>query len=116
MDEEVKEMLEEEIKVGICGLSALEPGSKERTDAIKELVELYKLRVGEKETENREREERFRIKDRYFKVAMEAATIVLPLLFYASWMKRGFMFEETGTFTSTTFRGLFNRFRPTNKH
>lgn len=28
---------------------------------------------------------------------------------------KGFKFEETGTYTSTTFRGLFNRFRPTKK-
>lgn len=52
-------------------------------------------------------------KDRYFKAGLEAAGIILPLMFYATWMKRGLKFEETGTFTSTTFRGLFNRFRPT---
>lgn len=55
------------------------------------------------------------IKDRYFRIGLEAAGLILPLIFYATWMKRGFKFEETGTFTSTTFRGLFNRFRPTNK-
>ena len=36
-------------------------------------------------------------------------------MFYAAWMKRGFKFEENGTYTSTTFRGLFNRFKPTKK-
>lgn len=41
--------------------------------------------------------------------------IVLPtsqLIFYAVWMNRGFKFEETGAYSSTTFRGLFNRFKP----
>ena len=39
--------------------------------------------------------------------------IGLPLVFYGIWMNRGFKFEETGAYTSTTFRGLFNRFKPT---
>ena len=51
--------------------------------------------------------------DRYVRLGAEIAGIVLPLMFYAHWMKKGFKFEETGTFTSTTFRGLFNRFKPT---
>lgn len=55
------------------------------------------------------------VKDRYFKFGMEAASLILPLLFYRSWMKKGFRFEETGTFTSATFRGLFSRFKPTKK-
>ena len=54
-------------------------------------------------------------KDRYFRLGIEVAGIILPLIFYAAWMKRGFRFEENGTFTSTTFRGLFNRFKPTRK-
>lgn len=75
------------------------------------------------EAENYEREERFKkdqfkeeIKNRYLRLGVEAAGIILPMVFYAYWMRKGFKFEETGTFTSTTFRGLFNRFRPTNKN
>ena len=74
------------------------------------------------ELDKQTREEQFKkdqlaeqIKDRYFKLGIGVAEIVLPLIFYATWMKRGFKFEETGTYTSTTFRGLFNRFRPTKK-
>lgn len=51
--------------------------------------------------------------DRYVRIGIAAAELTVPLLFYAVWMRRGFKFEETGTFTSTTFRGLFNRFKPT---
>ncbi|GHU53206.1 hypothetical protein FACS1894132_04730 [Clostridia bacterium] len=54
-------------------------------------------------------------KERYFRLGAEAAGIILPLVFYAIWMKKGFKFEETGTFTSTTFRGLFGKFKPTKK-
>ena len=55
------------------------------------------------------------MKDRYFKVGIAAAELLIPLMFYGIWMRKGFKFEETGTYTSTTFRGLFNRFRPTKK-
>ena len=55
------------------------------------------------------------IKDRYFKVGIAAAELVIPLVFYGIWMNKGFKFEETGAYTSTTFKGLFNRFRPTKK-
>lgn len=50
-----------------------------------------------------------------FKWCIGVTEIVLPLMFYAVWMKRGFEFERTGTYTSTTFRGLFNNFKPVKK-
>lgn len=53
--------------------------------------------------------------DRYVKIGISAAELVLPLMFYGVWMKKGFRFEETGTYTSATFRNLFNRFKPTRK-
>lgn len=53
--------------------------------------------------------------DRYVKYGLAVAELILPLTFYACWMNRGFRFEETGTFTSTTFRGLFSHFKPSKK-
>jgi len=94
------------------------------------LVKLYKLRIEETKNEwdfnekynAHESDKQFKkaqleeqVKDRYFRLGVEAAGIILPLIFYGIWMHRGFKFEETGTFTSTTFRGLFNRFRLTKK-
>jgi hypothetical protein len=128
MDEEIKSLLEGEIKTEIQDLSSLEPGSKEKSSAIEDLAKLYKLRI--EETKNgweygerydaSESEKQLRkvqleeqVKDRYFRFGAEVGAIVLPLIFYAIWMKKGLKFEETGTYTSTTFRGLFNRFRPT---
>ena len=196
MDEEIRDLLGKEIKTQIQDLSDLEPGSKEKLEAVEAIAKLYKLRIEEAKNElefedrrerrgmeeakneqefedrrerrdmeksknelefedRRERrdiertknEQDFRcrhhdgelkreqvneevanhvrqgqfnkeqlaeqVKDRYFKLGIAAAEIVLPLIFYATWMRKGFKFEETGTFTSTTFRGLFNRFRPT---
>ena len=130
MDEEIRKLLEEEIKTEIRDLSTLEPGSKEKSTAIEDLAKLYKLRIEETKNEldfdekyyDRENDKQLKkdqleeqVKDRYFRFGVEAAGIMLPLIFYAIWMKRGFKFEETGTYTSTTFRGLFNRFKPTKK-
>ncbi len=109
--ENIKDLLEETIKTEILKLSTLE-GSEEKSTAIEDLAKLYRLRI--EETKN-EKEFDEKVKDRYFRLGVEAAAIILPLIFYGIWMRRGFKFEETGTFTSTTFRGLFNRFKPTFK-
>ncbi len=137
MDERIKNLLNEEISAEIQALSSLATGSKEKSVAIEDLAVLYKLRIEESKLEsdaddkyNRRvveensntRDEEFKrmqlneqVKDRYFKLGMAAADLILPLIFYGVWMRRGFRFEEKGTFTSTTFRGLFTRFRPTKK-
>lgn len=135
MNEEIKKMLDEEIKEEFHNLSSLQAGSKEKTTAIENLETLYRLKIDETkieidldekrnrrgmDDESAERDIRLKqvqleeqVKDRYFRIGMEAAGIILPLVFYAVWMRRGLKFEETGTYTSTTFRGLFNRFKPT---
>jgi len=51
--------------------------------------------------------------DRYVRTGVAAAELVLPLVFYGIWMGRGFKFEESGVYASTTFKNLFNRFKPT---
>ena len=53
--------------------------------------------------------------DRWVGYGLQALGIVLPLSFYAVWMKRGLQFEETGSFTSKTFQGLTKFFKPTVK-
>lgn len=117
--DESKKMLEEEIQLEIQRLSALTPGSKEKTTAIEELSTLYRLKIEEskslEEIQVKNDQISEQAKDRYFKLGIAAAELVIPLVFYGAWMKKGFRFEETGTFTSTTFRGLFNRFKPTKK-
>lgn len=138
MDENsIKELLSEEIAEEIQALSTLEAGSKEKSTAIDDLTKLYKLRIEENKSEW-EADEKYnrrvmedeantrddelkqtqiaeQVKDRYFRLGIAAAELMIPLMFYGIWMKKGFKFEETGTYTSTTFRGLFNRFRPTKK-
>lgn len=130
MDEQIKELLGGEIKDEIENLSTLEPGSEEHSKAVENLAKLYRLKIDEAKNEydyavkyeSQESEERHRqdqkeeqAKDRYVKIGIETAGLILPLMFYASWMRKGFRFEETGAFTSGTFRNLFNHFRPTKR-
>ena len=145
MDEEIKVLLDKTIKSDILEIGKMDIGSEERKCAIEDLVKIYKLRIDEtkndkdicerrearimemderrearfmeRDTKSRDKQEDLRelVKDRYFRVGIAVAEIGLPLVFYAVWMKRGFEFEESGAYTSTTFRGLFNRFKPTKK-
>lgn len=137
MEDNIRDLLSGEISREIQALSNLNAGSKEKSTAIDDLAKLYKLRIEESkndweydekynrrvmEEEAGTRDEEMKrtqlseqIKDRYFRLGIAAAELMIPLMFYGIWMKRGFKFEETGTYTSTTFRGLFNRFRPTKK-
>ena len=49
----------------------------------------------------------------FVKGGIEVLGVVAPIMFYSAWMKRGLRFEETGTYTSQTFKGLFGKFKPT---
>ena len=137
MSDEIKKELEKEILKEIQDLSALKSGSKEMDSAIENLATLYKLNIEEVKIEHEAIEKAYdrgsadetsardlklkqqmlneSIKDRYFKLGLDVAGLIVPIIFYGIWMGRGLKFEETGTFTSTTFRGLFNRFKPTQK-
>lgn len=53
--------------------------------------------------------------DRIIKVIIDGAVVIVPIIFYNVWMNKGFKFEETGTYTSNTFKNLFNKFKPTGK-
>lgn len=140
----IKDLLGEEIKTEIKSLSALNSGTKEKSMAIDDLAKLYRLRIEETKNEAEVAEKQARremekeqsasdnsshrrtaqlerdrldeqVKERYFRVGIAAAELVIPLVFYGIWMSKGFKFEESGTFTSNTFKGLINRFRPTKK-
>ena len=141
---EINKMLDDAIETEIRNLNALETGSKEKSSVIDDIATLYKLRIDEVKAnadaeEKRERrimdserqkaddaarmqEDAFKQRqiqeqslDRYVKIGIAVAELTLPLVFYGVWMRRGFKFEETGSFTSTTFRNLIGRFRPTKR-
>lgn len=133
----IKDLLNEEIAMEIQNLSEFKAGSDEKSSAIDDLAKLYKLRIEEnksewdadekyycrvmegeantKDDELKQKQLEEQVKDRYFRVGVAAAELMVPLIFYGIWMRKGFKFEETGTYTSKTFTGLINRFRPTKK-
>lgn len=101
----------EEIK---AGTDADEKRERRKMDS-----EQRKAELDGKEAD-RDREETFQKRqamdqmiDRCVRTGVAVGELVLPLVFYGIWMNRGFKFEETGSFTSTTFKNLLNRFRPT---
>lgn len=124
----IDELLNEEIADEIKALSELEAGSNEKSAAIEDLTKLYKLRIEEnksswdaddkynrrimdeksndKDDEIKQKQLEEQVKDRYFKVGIAAAELMIPLMFYGIWMNKGFKFEETGTITSSTFKGF----------
>lgn len=137
MDEEIKNLLDEEIKSQINTISGMDVGDENYSKAVDSLVKLHKLRIEEtksitdsenlaykRETDeetcklNEEiRQEQLleQKKDRYIRIGLDVAGLLVPIMFYSTWMRRGFKFEESGTFTSTTFRGLFGHFKPTRR-
>ena len=44
-------------------------------------------------------------------LGIQAAGIILPIIFYGSWVKKGLEFEKEGTFTSTTFKSLISKLK-----
>lgn len=119
-------LLEYVIKEELQNLTTLEAG-EEKSSAIDDLVKLYKLKIEEDKNQNdlmekvdarenevllKEKQLNQEKKNGFLKLGLEAAGIILPLAFYAAWMTKGFKFEETGTYTSTTFRNLFGGFKP----
>ena len=144
MDEELKGLLGKAIQTELEGLSNLKSGSQEKSMAIDNVVRLYKLKIEEtkndleyaekeerrlmekdqlrEEVASHQQEETFKrdqlseqVKDRYFRIGIAAAELIIPLIFYGVWMRKGFKFEETGTYTSGTFRNFFGRLKPTKK-
>lgn len=124
MNDDIRKKLEEEIERGLDELTHYVPGSETKTAAIEDLAKLYRLKLDEEKKDleifvaeqNRQQEKKSEedLKfERYFKIGLDLANLILPLGFYWIWMKRGFKFEEKGTFGSNTFRELFRWFRPT---
>ena len=50
---------------------------------------------------------------KWLQTGVDLVGIGAPLIFYGVWMKRGLEFEKTGAFSSSVFRGLTSKFRPT---
>ena len=123
MNEENGLKLDEVIESGLERLSMVDLGTDESEAIIDDLAKLYKLKfegvkIDEELTDkdmNRDvivQQVNERETDRRIRLCMDSASIILPMMFYGYWMRKGFIFEETGTYTSKTFTNLMNRLGP----
>ena len=119
MNEQIIEIIEEEIINVLLKMKDMEPGSKERDDAIKYVSYLYetlnaerKCLVDSRKVDNDEDRNKFDKLISIGKLGIELFGVAGPLIFYNSWMKKGFEFEKTGMITSQTFKGLIGKFKP----
>lgn len=112
-ENKINELLNDEIKREIENLKNIEPGSEDHEKAVESLTKLYQLRLDEDTKTDDKKKMVIDIASQVVKCGIELAGIILPLKFYASWMQKGFEFEQTGTFTSTTFKALFQKFKTT---
>lgn len=112
-ENKINELLNDEIEREIENLKNIEPGSEDHAKAVESLTKLYQLKLDEDTKTEDKKQIVIDIASQVVKCGIELAGIILPLKFYASWMQKGFEFEQTGTFTSSTFKALFQKFKTT---
>lgn len=116
--------LEKEITEELRSMYLREPSEEGYSAATDRTAQLYKVKIEEDknlrefelkkmEIDLKKEEIEELKKDRWIKVVVDGVAIFVPLIFYGIWMKVGLRFEETGSFTSTTLRGLIGKFKPT---
>lgn len=114
--DEMYDNWDKQLDAEIQSLVMMEPGSQEKALQADVASKMYKTRIDEiksmAELEAREAEVKAQRKDRIIGHILDGAKIVLPLAFAWIWMGRGLEFEKEGTYTSQTFKGLWNRFNP----
>ena len=132
--DEIKTKLDEEISSGLNTLSTMSVDNDKYGDAADNVAKLYKLRLEEQKLEEEALEKAARRdmdsasilsehenevkKLRHERVAMivgaavTAATFIGGLIFEGHWYKKGFEFENTGTYVGQTFKWFRGNHRP----
>lgn len=139
--DEIKTLLDEQIKTEISGLSSLETGSDAKSKAVTDLTKLYQARIDEIKAETallehkdrhelerdkhylesltrdddrrlKEAEHKSRSLDRWINVGVAVGTMVISVVSYDIWNRRGLKFEETGSINSPQTRNLISAMLP----
>lgn len=94
----------------LYGLKLKEDDQKEKMERLNQEIKLKEkeLELKEKELEQIRKEE---LKWKKIEVGLTAFGGLTTLIFYSTWMERGFEFEKSGAFTSNTFKGLIREFK-----
>lgn len=117
-----KDMLEEELQRGIKALGDVKPNSDEYDAIVDSISILYKLKIEEAKSEIEYQKELVRQeldgeksknerKFQYIRTGVEIGLGLSSLMASIWFAKKGFRFEETGTYTSQTFRNSLSRFK-----
>ena len=138
MENKINELFDEIVKSELENLKDLLKSPEEKRTMVEYLVKLNSIQTERKEVKRKETElelKHLELEDKievqtddkaykevlvkremlqtFVKGGIEVFGVVAPIMFYSAWMKRGLRFEETGTYTSQTFKGLFGKFKPT---
>ncbi len=138
MNSTTNERIEMEIQRLLSELEKIDPSAEDYKEITSRITDLYGTLNKEQSLEidrdriqcerekldtedyHRTEEGRFKLKElkssRVFngiKIGVEVLGVTAPLVFYGIWMNRGLQFEEEGSFTSQTFKGLIGKFKPT---
>lgn len=108
MEDKNRELLDEVIEREIKSLESFSSGTKEKSDAINDLTQLYKLKIEEEKVKQEK-------KDRWFNIALQVGLTTMSLVAYNAWYNRGLKFQETGSFTDPMTRNLISRMLPSKK-
>ena len=134
--DEIRALLNKEIKNELQKLNYLEDGTDEKRKAVENAVKLYELRIGEykAETERIEKQAHIDLEekkredeltnnevqrkginlDRWISLGLQVGIPMVTLFAYDIWHRRGLKFEETGTITSPWTRNLMSKMTPKN--
>lgn len=127
MNDRLKAELDEEFDK----LNALSPSDEGYKEATERFTKVYALYLDEEKNQTEAEFKKMQIKndelmkkaqlsetkkDRWWKVGLGVAGLVLPLAIQTMWYKMGMKFEETGSFSSACSRSIFgNLFKFNNK-
>lgn len=103
LTKKTRKMLDERIEKEIKMLDSLSPNDQGYQLATNRLEALIKARYDTVDNGV----------SKWLKVGVDIFGVGAPLIFYGIWMRRGLEFEKTGAFSSSVFRGLTSKFRPT---
>ena len=102
------ELLEKEIEKVFGIMEEVDPNSDDYQALLETLDKLYRLNIDEFSIRVEEEKNR---NDNKVKIIIEGVAIGTTLVFNMVWMRKGFRFEETGAYSSTTYRYLIDKFK-----
>lgn len=107
--DEIRETLEKQIMTDLEKISKQDLGSKERAEAINQIVSLHRLEI---DAEKLGQEKEAQDKDRDIKKKLEIAGIAVPNILLGLSLVAGYLIEKDGVITRKTTDKILRFFRP----